>query len=396
MGMYLSHNLGDVAIQLAVMRALKSRRPEIEFVGLSQDPLDTVKLFGIPAMAASGRTDVLMPSHNASLAPVATAETCNSRIAAWHARLRSALRIRRAMGGLDMLLVSGSGQIDDFWGGAWAQPYNMMAWSLVARWQRKPVAVFGVGVDELATRLGARFCLSAVNSAAICVVRDPGSRAVLEDLGCRRPVDVLPDPAFHLDRLPKGNANVPAFAVISPISRRAWPGAEDEDYDRYLSVLALVADTLLSRGSGVHFVCSQTRMDPPVVERVQARMKEDASRAPLVRVDSVDGYLDAVAGARVVIGSRLHALILAMVAGTPVVAISAVRKVHQQFADMAMSELAFDLRAIDVAQLINRVQDAVDDQAGGRRRVVEVVRASRARLDSGFDRLATLIPGAPG
>ena len=45
-------------------------------------------------------------------------------------------------------------------------------------------------------------------------------------------------------------------------------------------------------------------------------------------------YVAAVKDAQVVVGSRLHAMILALVAGAPTIAISAVRKVHQQFADI--------------------------------------------------------------
>ncbi|MBL0125036.1 MAG: polysaccharide pyruvyl transferase family protein [Betaproteobacteria bacterium] len=246
-------------------------------------------------------------------------------------------------------------------------------------------------MDELSTFLGARFCLRTLNAAEICVVRDPGSRDVLERLGYRRIVDVCADPAFHLSG-EGGMPDNPPFAVISPISRRAWPGTEDESYDHYLTALALVADQLQSQGIEVRYVCSQTKMDPPVVARVRKRMKGDIDRAIAVDVNTVDDYLAAVAGARVVVGSRLHAMILAMVAGTPVVAISAVRKVRQQFADMGMAELAFDMRVLDVAQLLRRVQDVVNEPDSNRQRVLAVTREFRAQLDGRFDRLAALIP----
>ncbi len=37
-GMYASANLGDTVIQTVVMAALRSRRVEVDFVGLSPDP----------------------------------------------------------------------------------------------------------------------------------------------------------------------------------------------------------------------------------------------------------------------------------------------------------------------------------------------------------------------
>lgn len=375
MGAYVSRNLGDMAIQLAVMGALRARRPDIEFVGLCQDPEDAVRSFGFPAMLASGDPEVRQ----------------RGRLGHLLSRIPAFARIRREMRALDMLLISGSGQIDDFWGGPWAGPWNLMAWSSVARRQGKPVAIFGVGVDELHTWLGLKFCLRALNAAQLCVVRDPGSREALEKLGYRLPVDVCADPAFHLGGAGKPPDD-PPFAVVSPISRRAWPGAEDDDYDRYLTALAGLADHLQALGIEVRFVCSQTKMDPPIVGRVRDRMKGDQDRAPLVEVKTVEEYLAAVAGARVVVGSRLHAMILALVAGAPAVAVSAVRKVHQQFADMGMGDLAFDMRSLDAAALARRAQELAAAPQESRRRVLAATRELRSQLDTRFDRLAALIP----
>ena len=329
-----------------------------------------------------------VPGGTAMPAPAAPS---GGRISRLLAKLAALPRIRREMRALDMLLISGSGQIDDFWGGPWAQPYNMMVWSHLARRQGKPVAVFGVGVDELSTRLGEWFCLRALDAAQLCVVRDPGSRDALEKLGYRKPVDVCADPAFHLSR-DGGAPGDPPFAVISPISRRAWPGSEDESYDRYLAALAQVADELQSDGIEVRFACSQIKMDPPIVARVRERMKGDRDRTVHVEVKTVEDYLAAVAGARVLVGSRLHALILALVAGTPAIAVSAVRKVHQQFADLGMPDLGFDMRALDVAALARRIREVASEPEKSRQRVQVVTREFRAQLDDRFDRLAALIP----
>ena len=65
LGMYTSRNLGDVAIQYAIMNALRKRREEIEFVGLCQDPEDTVRAFGIPAVASTGFGSRLFPVYGA-------------------------------------------------------------------------------------------------------------------------------------------------------------------------------------------------------------------------------------------------------------------------------------------------------------------------------------------
>src|SRR5690606_9548778 len=54
LGMYGSANLGDTAIQSVVMTSLRSRRPDIQFVGICTDPEDVVKTHAIPSFPISG------------------------------------------------------------------------------------------------------------------------------------------------------------------------------------------------------------------------------------------------------------------------------------------------------------------------------------------------------
>lgn len=391
LGMYASRNLGDMAIQTAVMRALRARRSDIEFVGLCQDPEDTVRTFGISAFASSGEGPLIVPGSDG---PVVV----GARVPGPGAvrRLAAIWRIHRQMRDLDMLLVSGSGQVDDFWGGPWAQPFRLLVWCAAARSQRKPVAVFGVGVDEVTTRLGAWFSVRALELAQLRMLRDGGSLDALRAMGFTSNADICPDPAFYLTGDESAESDNAAaalpFAVLSPISRRAWPGAEDASYDAYLSTLAAVGDELQRQAIEVRFVCSQTKMDPPVVDRVKERMRCNAVGARVVAVKTVDEYLRAVGGACVLVGSRLHALILALVVGTPVVAISAVRKVRRQLTDIELPDHAFDLRSVRIPELLARVDEILRHQDSLRNQIVERTQEFRRQLEAGFDRLADLIP----
>ena len=409
--------MGDVAIQLAVTGALKNLRTDIEFVGLSQDPEDTVRTFGMPAFSSSGLGSIIFPASPMSssaviqprprgqvsdTAPMLTiVGTVRRKISDWQGtrlikRIIGLWRIRRQMQSLDMLLVSGSGQFDDFWGGPWGQPFRMFAWSVFARMQRKPVAVFGVGVDELHTRLGAWFCLRLLERTQLCVVRDNGSRDALRAMGFFGSIEVCPDPAFHLanDSRQASLCTKSRFAIISPIARSAWPGMEDEAYDNYLHALARTADYIQGHAIQVRFVCSQTSMDPQIINRIKLRM-ESAAETLVVAATTVDEYLAAVRGASVLVGSRLHALILAMVAGTPLIAVSGVRKVHQLFADIGLPNHAFDIRSLDTPALLAQVGEVIRDPVPHQRQVFATTQKFRPQLDRQFDRLAQLIP-APG
>lgn len=385
LGMYASANLGDTAIQQAVMGALQARRPDLEFVALCTAPQDAALTFGLRAHHLSGFDTEAAPSWIADRAPLPL------RLAA------SAWRIDRLMRGLDMLLVSGSGQIDDYWGGPWEQPFRLRAWAGAARRQRKPVAFFGVGVDQLLTATGTRLATSALALADQLVVRDPGSLEALRRLGFEAECDVCPDPAFHLRSaaLPRPDAE-PRFVVLSPIVRKAWPGAEDAAYGHYLQCLAALADRLLDRGLHVRFVCSQTRMDPPVIAQVRARMQRDAALTSDYTPRTVEDYLRATQHAELVVASRLHALILAMVAGTPVVAASYARKVTQQMIDADLGRQCLELQGLQLAQLNAVVDEALVDVPRARSELAVTVARLRAAVDQRLQRLAELIPAPSG
>jgi polysaccharide pyruvyl transferase WcaK-like protein len=395
LGMYASANLGDTAIQRAVMKAVTERRQNIEFIGLCTDPLDAARTFGIRARHLSGSGPMIDLAAGAP-AQIESAESLGSANR-WPTPIQrgvSAWRIDRQMQELDMLLVSGSGQIDDFWGGPWEQPFRLLSWCAAARRQKKPVVVFGVGVDQLLTRLGTRFCKWALASAQLRVLRDGGSLDAVRAMGMLGATEVCPDPAFHLTAKEPYTKQVleAPFAVISPIAKQAWPEAGADVYEAYLVALAAAADELQRQATLVRFVCSQTRMDPPVVDRVKQLMQTDSSKTQFRPVETVDAYIDEVRCARVVVGSRLHALILAFVAGTPVVAISYARKVERQLQDMQLAEFVLDLRTVKAPELLATLNRALSSEARLRNHIRSMTTDFHRQLDVQFDRLAALVP----
>ena len=184
LGMYASANLGDTAIQTVVISVLRSLRPDVEFVGLSHDPVDVVRTHGIAAFPASGEGVLVSPTDDVDSRRQAKG-VAGSSAQGWRV-LKQVVALRnidRQVRELDMLLVSGGGQIDDFWGGAWQQPFRLFAWCFLARFHGKPVAAFSIGVDELRGRLSAWLSTRALQFAAHRTFRDSGSLEILRRKG---------------------------------------------------------------------------------------------------------------------------------------------------------------------------------------------------------------------
>jgi polysaccharide pyruvyl transferase WcaK-like protein len=181
--------------------------------------------------------------------------------------------------------------------------------------------------------------------------------------------------------------------VISPISFQAFQKARDAEYDAYLTVLANASEALLKQGHKVRFVCSQIKMDPPVVSQVVSRMGTDVG-VSMAEVKTVNDFVLAVRDAELVIGSRLHALILSLVAGTPIIAISPGRKVRQQMIDVGLEDYCLELKTLQAGELLSRMQTALDRRDELRKLISLRVHELLEKLEEAFDRLVTFVPSA--
>ena len=172
LGMYGSANLGDTAIQTVVLDNLRSRRLNIEFVGISQDPEDVTKTFNIDSFPASGDGHAFVSrKSNTTYIHKRFIPQALRNINFVPKDLNRFINIERQMLKLDMLIVSGGGQLDDFWGGPWAQPFQLFSWCFSAKLHGKPIAVFAVGVDEVPTSSSVRSSVHRMEVVLLVLVR---------------------------------------------------------------------------------------------------------------------------------------------------------------------------------------------------------------------------------
>jgi len=389
LGMFTSRNLGDAAIVREVMSNIALRRPDCEFVAINRDPADAVQLLGIAAFPSEGYGP-------AYLADGTSWEEVEHPGPWWLDRGLGTRRIVAVLRTLDLLVMSGGGQIEDFFGGPGSQPRVLLTWTALARVFGVPVAYFSVGVDQIFSRASQTMAVNAVRLAQMRSFRDSGSIELLRVAGMRRPGRVDPDPALGMNMPPvrepgTGLGNV---IVVSPISFRTWTTVREATYDHYLRALAAACDRWAGAGASLRFVCSDVSMDPSAVTEVLSRVTEATrSRGVFVEVRTAEEFLQQVAAARFVVASRLHGLVLSVAAGVPVIAISPARKVLQFMGDCDLAEFCIDMSAVSEEGLVaiaNRVEFERDQLC---RKVAGVTEASRAGLASAYDELVALLPG---
>lgn len=402
-GPYSSRNLGDTATQMAVIDNLRRRCVSVEFIGICAEPIDAVHTYRIAGADMSGASSqVLLPD-----TPVPRGTAASSDRGGLLKRFRRILpefvfrplerlvrlyNIFRLVGRIDVLLISGGGQIDDFWGGPWGRPYELLAWCLACRARNRKVAVFGTGLDNLTSRLGTFMAFCAMRLAHYRMFRDQETLDVLRGAGMGKPSRVAPDPAFSLVTDPSWGsrrAAGPPIVLVCPIAASAWQRVADRPYRNYLDALAETCGRLARAGIEVHLSNTQTSMDAPVVVELAARLRSSGS--PKVRLAStVHEYCAIAATANVVVASRLHGVILPIVVGTPVVAIAYMRKVSRLMSDIGMSESCLDVPKLSADRLTELTLEAIARAEVIRARLCEIDRRFRSELAAEFDAVARL------
>jgi polysaccharide pyruvyl transferase WcaK-like protein len=393
LGLYASRNLGDTAIQRAVIDNLSARIPAAQFIGICPDPEDTRQTFGIDCVDLAGRPLTATGAQSGG-SPLAAVIPWRVRTAA--KRLATAASIRRCLMGLDLLVLSGGGQLDEFWGGPWEHPWRLFLWTQLARRRRVPVASLGLGMDVLQSRPGRWLSVSAMRAASVRTFRDTGTAAAIEGFGLRASFTVIPDLAFSL-MLPAARAAPAAsaakFVAVSAISERALVSDVASAHDGYISSLAAACLDWMARGLKVRFVCSQPQMDLPVIERIVALLPAAGGGADweIAQTSTVASYVDAVRGAEFVVASRLHGLILALLAETPVVAVVGNRKVQQLMNDVGLTEYTVPLASLTSTALRDVAARIGERRAALAASIVAYNTQARQALAAVYDRVAGLL-----
>ena len=267
---------------------------------------------------------------------------------------------------LDLLIVSGGGQLDDFWGRTWGHPYVLWKWSFLARRTRTRVVMLSVGLGTLRTRLARAFVRGALSRMTYRSYRDERTRSgVARLVGQAHDGPVAPDLAFGLEPLrrrpPGAKSGVVGISPMAYCDPRVWPVKDGAVYQCYVERLAGFVVRLTDTGRRVVLfstdTCDRLVMDDvwtaagrPVLARRANTTTLPALFAELVELD-------------VVLASRLHGVMLAHLAACPVIALSYDWKVAQHMAEMGQTEYCLEIDAFDVPALgvvLERLEERSD------------------------------------
>jgi len=405
-GAYGSSNLGDVAIEKALIADLRRRLPTVRIYGISNDPVDTQQCLGIPAFPAMrGALPCPSPSsHTRSRRTRRLVSGLITRLRLLRRELSFLVSSFRVARRLDLLVAAGGGQLDEYWGGAWGYPATLLRWAIMVRLAGGRFAVASVGLCEVESRLGRTFIRSALRLASYRSFRDARTLKELEGWGVGGPNHLVPDMAFAIDLPHAARSDVqrdseederPETIGISPIDSRAWTHPGDPVYSNYRRQVIILARRLIRSGFRVVLFPSQLRMDAPLIpalrDEIQSELGAEArARLFVAEVQSLDSLLEAVSALDLVIASRLHGVLLSHVLSKPVLALSFHHKVDTHMREMDQEVQAVSISELEADDLWEHVMALREDRDGRSRKLTKIVADHRALLEKQTDLLISL------
>ncbi|MBN1458160.1 MAG: polysaccharide pyruvyl transferase family protein, partial [Armatimonadetes bacterium] len=283
--------------------------------------------------------------------------------------------------------------------------YEMAKLATATKAAGKPAMLYGVGAGPLVTEAGRHVARFLVEEVGAATVRDEDSAALLAACGAPRTrVHIAADPAISVE--PRNGDAAQAFlaeAGLEPnrpriaLNLRPWrPATGDETFlERMSRVVTGLIDAL---GAQVALLPFQRMNDDD--RALLEQVVESASRpkhAVVVEPPGDPRELTAVLGCfDLVVGMRLHTLVLATAAGTPFVALPYQEKVREFAAAVGLEEYAHAADAFEPAAVVASCEALLCEGEAARASVREARERLRERARISAELAAMLLKHALG
>jgi polysaccharide pyruvyl transferase WcaK-like protein len=403
MGPFGFGNLGDGAIQDAAIANIRRISDDCDVYGISQNPEDTQRRHGIPAFPINRKPRVGADWEEQPQQNIYSSLTRRLQRSRWgRIAERLLIRLPLEMGyvlrsiwnlrGFDLLVVSGGGQLDDYWGGAWAHPYTLAKWGTIARLLGVDFAFISVGAGPIDAPMSRRFIRYALGKASYRSYRDEHSRALIRSIGFDAADPVCPDLAYSVPTPPvskeasRRGTRVLGIGPMSYYHPDIWP---EKDRGVYESYLARLADTIVrgrEKGWQVVLFPSEIGSDRVAMadlhDMLAARgITPSDPRVTQRDLRTVTELLEFLGSVDIVVASRFHGVLLAHVMNTPVVAISYHDKIDSLMNALGHEEYCCDIRTFTADQVIGAVTRLESCSPAARVRIAEKMSEYRGILD---------------
>jgi len=273
------------------------------------------------------------------------------------------MEAHRALRDTDLLIVVGTGLLTNAFSLFGWGPYTTLKWSLLARLRGCRVLFVSVGAGPVNRFSGRLLVKTVLSLATFRSYRDHATRRYLAGIGFSRPEDpVFPDLAFSLstELLPRGDSHsadrrVVGLGIMEFGAMYGIRPISSDEYKNYTAILAEFARWLLARGYDLRLLIGD-QMDVPALEKFKTELSQTLTPRELTRISgepavSARHLVEQLAETDLVVGTRFHNVLLALLLSKPSIAVTFHHKCSGLMEEMEVSEYCQDIHGLTLEKL---------------------------------------------
>jgi polysaccharide pyruvyl transferase WcaK-like protein len=350
--------------------------------------LDAIPICHDPGPSPVGRLAVLV-------------EKAVSRASLW-------VHVVRHLRRLKVLVVPGTGVLDDFAVSPLGWPYDLLSWFLLARLMGVKVVLVSIGAGPIRHPVSRWLMKSAARAAHYRSYRDPVSKAFMESIGFDTRNDpIYPDIAFRLPaptstRGHEGESR-PVTIGVGVMAYRGWRDAGTRGakiYSEYVEKMTNFVVWLLDRGHSVRILMGDEVDRRAVDDLVRAvcsrrpdRSEDSIAFAPAHTLHDV---MQQMADTDLVVATRYHNVVCALRVGKPTISIGYAKKNDALLAEVGLADYCQHVERLDVELLKTQTMRLISDRLALEGRIAQSNTRFASRLREQEDILVPLIRSDAG
>jgi polysaccharide pyruvyl transferase WcaK-like protein len=389
-------NFGNDASLQAMLRQIRQRLPTAQVSCVCYDPGTVEKLHGLPGVRLDTATEFAWGAGTKGVRKwvykVLHRLKAPSELLSWW---RSIIYLRK----VDLMIASGTGLLDDFGTGPFQVPYDVFKWSLAAKLAGAKVLFVSIGAGPILHPLSRWFMKWAAWFGDYRSYRDQLSKDFMASLGLDvRRDPVYPDLVFSLPVTKWQNGGSrngkPPSVALGLIAYQGWgdqPERAGEIYRACLKNMKHLIRRLQEKGYAVRLLTGDTH-DDEALENILAALDgpEDdrfAGQLTVESVSSLEDVLREIAATDIVVASRFHNVVSALMLGTPAISIEYAPKNRALLEDMGLGAYCHHMETVEIDRVVAQVDELTGRRTGIKESLEEKNRVYRERLDEQFARV---------
>ncbi|MFS2324114.1 polysaccharide pyruvyl transferase family protein [Brucella sp. H1_1004] len=356
-GQFGSGNTGNDGSLEAMLQLLHRNCPGAQLICICQRPEIITEKFNLQAVSVG------QPASNNIVF-----NTLNRALLQLPRRLLGFISAISLVHGLDLIIVPGTGILDDFNEDPFGWPFAILRWSLAAKLGGAHMAFVSIGAGPVEHPLSRFFVRIAASLAAYRSYRDQVSYDFMDSIKLDVSNDhVSADIAFSLPPATQELRDSPGENVgIGVMTYRGWRKRAvegDAIYQNYLCKMIAIIEGLQRKGRQVRLLTGDTGDLEAARDLQRLLNKHDYRDVIFEPVQSLHDVMQQIAKTDIVIASRYHNIVCALSMGRPAISLGYAKKNDALLKDTDLSEFSHHIETFNPQLLLSQVDSMFERKA---------------------------------